>query len=72
LRILQNKLLKAEMTKGATGKLTPLEQYAVTVSALRAEFRGKTLTSLSATEIDWGMRGDYGQRRKTKVNKGGK
>jgi hypothetical protein len=72
LRVLQNKLLKAEMTKGATGKLTPLEQYAVTVSALRAEFRGKTLTSLSATEIDWGMRGDYGQRRKTKVNKGGK
>lgn len=72
LRVLQHKLLKAETTKGATGKLTPLEQYAVTVSALRAEFRGKTLAGVSATEIDWGMRGDYGQRRKTKVNKGGK
>ena len=60
LKLLFNRILRAESATRAGTSLTPLEFYSLSVSACRASISGKEITSIVGTTVDWGDENDHG------------
>lgn len=73
LKLLFNRLLKSDTSKGAG--LTAAEQYALTVSACRADIANRKISALYVTDVDWGDKSDKGgtkvQKTRTMLRKAG-
>lgn len=54
MKMLFDKIQKYALSKTAGEMLSPKDLYGITVSALRAATKGKTLKRLYATTVDWG------------------
>lgn len=66
MKTLFAKFVRMQTSTRTANKVTQVELYQLTTSALRADLRGRTIASVLPSDTDWGAPTDHGKRPRVK------